>query len=424
MKLLIIATTLLVAVHYALGACPNGCNGNGECGVGDICTCFKEKVFVNEKGSTEKLQAAWTGADCSQKTCPRGISWNRHGQEGEGKTINGKICTHLKDVECSDVGICNRALGECACFAGYEGAACERTTCPNACSGHGTCQSNIKFAEDATVQLQPFHAAKLGDAAVFQYLVSYDDAWDSGMHFGCKCDIGYRGPDCSLKECPTGDDPIDPNCEEKMTFEFIDSDIYFSNYKMGLTHSNMKPLGNKIHLFNDKYTRSNLLHQPSDTAVTEWDEAGGNIDDYVEALEEAGKHDHWEYSGYVGDCTLGGDGAEFYTGMKDGVVYPYYKDDSGNPVFNQVNTVEEVYEADATNSGYTFDDDTPSQVKSKLLKGDYEKSYKRCVKVETCGGRTSSQTCSGRGTCNYGTGQCKCYQGYSGNDCSEIERTS
>ena len=25
---------------------------------------------------------------------------------------------------------------------------------------------------------------------------------------GCKCDKGYRGPDCSLIECPSGTDPL------------------------------------------------------------------------------------------------------------------------------------------------------------------------------------------------------------------------
>ena len=29
---------------------------------------------------------------------------------------------------------------------------------------------------------------------------TYDAPWDAEKHVGCKCDIGYRGPDCSLKE--------------------------------------------------------------------------------------------------------------------------------------------------------------------------------------------------------------------------------
>ena len=44
----------------------------------------------------------------------------------------------------------------------------------------------------------------------------YDEVWDSGKVFGCNCDEGFFGPDCSLRHCPRGDDPftgtaIDPS---------------------------------------------------------------------------------------------------------------------------------------------------------------------------------------------------------------------
>jgi hypothetical protein len=45
------------------------------------------------------------------------------------------------------------------------------------------------------------------------YMVSYGEAWDSGIQFGCKCDDGFTGADCSLAECPTGHDPIDDDCQ-------------------------------------------------------------------------------------------------------------------------------------------------------------------------------------------------------------------
>jgi hypothetical protein len=40
---------------------------------------------------------------------------------------------------------------------------------------------------------------------------SYNTIWDSFRIFGCKCDDGYTGVDCSLRECPVGDDPMTGN---------------------------------------------------------------------------------------------------------------------------------------------------------------------------------------------------------------------
>ena len=37
---------------------------------------------------------------------------------------------------------------------------------------------------------------------------TYTDVWDATKIFGCYCNDGYYGPDCSLRDCPTGDDPL------------------------------------------------------------------------------------------------------------------------------------------------------------------------------------------------------------------------
>eukprot|EP00501_MAST-03F_sp_TOSAG23-6_P000261 GSMAST32.ASY1.ANO1.267.1 assembled CDS len=85
--------------------------------------------------------------------------------------------------ECSNKGICNRQTGLCECFSGYEGEGCIRAACANDCSGHGVC----KRAAD----LNPDY-----------------NAWDALKTQSCVCDVGYSGPDCSLRLCPKGDDPV------------------------------------------------------------------------------------------------------------------------------------------------------------------------------------------------------------------------
>jgi len=147
----------LSALAAAFAACPNQCSGHGECHNNDICTCYQN----------------WQGPDCSLQTCAFGNSWaldaeNPHSYE-----------------ECSGAGLCNRGSGECQCFSGFSGYACQRRACPNDCSGHGKCRllSELKTA------------------------VPYD-AWDSQHIQACICDAGFFDTDCTQRSCPTGDDPL------------------------------------------------------------------------------------------------------------------------------------------------------------------------------------------------------------------------
>jgi len=135
----------------------------------DKCTCYNRP----------NGDVAWTGHDCSLRTCPKGKAW-----AGDPIAAND---AH-PPLECSNKGVCDRVTGECECFENYDGMACERTVCPNDCSGRGICmtESALATANGAT----------------------YATPWDANKHVGCKCDIGYRGPDCSLKECPSGNDVL------------------------------------------------------------------------------------------------------------------------------------------------------------------------------------------------------------------------
>ena len=98
-------------------------------------------------------------------------------------------------VECSGRGICNRASGACICSVGFTGDSCERSICPGDCSGNGICQSEFYFVQDA-VAGTPIAG------------VTYENAFDAQISYGCKCDNGFRGPDCSSRECPSGPDTL------------------------------------------------------------------------------------------------------------------------------------------------------------------------------------------------------------------------
>ena len=63
------------------------------------------------------------------------------------------------------------------------------------CSSHGECMSMARLAEAANLN---------GDATAYTYGAQTHRAstWDSNSMFGCKCDEGYHGYDCSLSTCP------------------------------------------------------------------------------------------------------------------------------------------------------------------------------------------------------------------------------
>jgi len=222
--------TLATLVGFATAACPNSCSGHGTCDRYDACTCFLETPINVTHFDGLTIEMEWTGADCSRRTCPRGISWSksslgfRQGKAGAYKPLKGAnedlVCSHQQERECSDQGLCDRATGLCSCFPGYTGSSCQRTACPDDCSGHGTCRSNRDFAYDwAIAKTTEMQHDKKNFTELFKetYFASYDNAWDTDMHYGCKCDAGYRGPSCALVECPSAADPLDDKCSEKTT---------------------------------------------------------------------------------------------------------------------------------------------------------------------------------------------------------------
>jgi len=95
-------------------------------------------------------------------------------------------------MECSNKGHCDRDAGECVCFAGYEGSACQRASCPatkaGVCSGHGTCRS---ISDLATTDAD-----------------NHYNLWDEDATLGCECDAGYTGPSCADRLCKYGFDPL------------------------------------------------------------------------------------------------------------------------------------------------------------------------------------------------------------------------
>jgi len=168
------------ATYYAGADCPNACSGHGSCSTNG-CVCWSHWGNGDE-----------TGGACDQRKCPYEIAWvDTPDSENKAHALR----------ECAGRGVCDRSTGDCMCFPGYTGKGCRRTTCPNDCSGHGTCEFLAEMRND------------LGDDFKWtgnlptknQYDFEFGLLWDAYKTRGCVCDPKYTGLDCSIRMCPKGD---------------------------------------------------------------------------------------------------------------------------------------------------------------------------------------------------------------------------
>jgi len=210
--------------------CHGGCSGHGVCesnGSGPRCKC--DLGWGSEYDIT-----LFRDPTCARRTCPAGEAW-ASAASLRPQSVNA---TAHELRECSNVGTCDYESGECVCPSRYSGVACERMKCPNDCSGHGQCMSMARLARYPTAQpLSPVYSN-----STFGLYLGIDPSdgtfnrppWEAEKVFGCVCDSSWpvgltsgttqqaewHGPDCSLRRCPSGDDPFtttvdETNCQGK-----------------------------------------------------------------------------------------------------------------------------------------------------------------------------------------------------------------
>ena len=179
------ALLLLTFLAAASAKCDNACSGHGTCDYDSKCQCY----------DNWGLGLSHDSGDCSQRTCPFEFAWS---------DTPSKIGQHHRYAECAGAGICNRETGDCECFPGFEGKGCARATCPNDCSGHGQCL----YIEELPFQTTPHDVNKpylfRDRPATF-----WDPVWDHTKSRACVCDPQYGDVDCSKRLCDYGTDIMD-----------------------------------------------------------------------------------------------------------------------------------------------------------------------------------------------------------------------
>ena len=172
--------------------CPGRCSGHGVCDANGVCRCT----------------VGYTGPDCASMTCPYGKAW------AGIAAVDDDL--HDQEVECSNMGTCDRVTGQCICQRPFIGPACSVMDCPpgNAtdnnptppCNGHGKC---ISLKE----------AAETDDGIRLISTTTYT-LWDAERIRGCVCNFGWTGHDCARRECVYGPDPLraSAGASEQQTF--------------------------------------------------------------------------------------------------------------------------------------------------------------------------------------------------------------
>ena len=172
---------------HALTALITTCPGEPPCSDRGVCDPTTFRCACEE---------GFTGGDCSLRTCKKGSSWFGYPSSND--------VAHVELVECSNMGICHRSVGQCSCNDGFFGNACQFMGVGQEssvlCSGHGIRLSMRELGllhQDADGNVSPMTYGSDPNVA---------GTWDADRIFGCSCDEGYEGYDCSFRTCPEGPD--------------------------------------------------------------------------------------------------------------------------------------------------------------------------------------------------------------------------
>lgn len=92
--------------------------------------------------------------------------------------------------------------GICKCYSGYTGLYCQQLSCPaNGCSNHGVCVSHNNYNNHFTTEPPKLESNAITNTKPTSIPSKLSFPYYS---YGCLCNSGYSGFDCSVKECPKG----------------------------------------------------------------------------------------------------------------------------------------------------------------------------------------------------------------------------
>lgn len=366
-------------VSTAAANCDNNCSGHGTCMTDDVCKCYDNwgNGLSHDSG------------DCSDRVCPFELAWvDTPSREGR----------FHKYAECAGRGICNREIGECQCFDGYEGKGCQRTTCPNDCSGHGTCE----YIEDLSIAGEwSDYSRRESNEKTFEY-----HNWDAGKVRGCVCDATYGDVDCSKRMCPYANDVLDVRDNLLDATKYQTQTLNFQASQLDATETDDKWNEESLNGKTFALTFRSKLNETFTTIPIVFKGSSGDLPDFVNDIQlallnlpnrvidgvtvSAVTRDAANNNGLVSvDITFTGEGVQ---GPQNKIIIEDYECGNGcTPKIDGL-PLQTKYQANQPTSNNTV-----------TVLADY-----------------NSYECGRRGKCDYGTGLCQCFSGYAGCACQVL----
>jgi len=330
------------------------------------------------------------GGDCSDRFCPYELAWvDNPGESG---------LTH-QYAECAGKGLCNRVRGTCECFPGYEGSACQRQSCPNECSGHGSCE----FMSELTygIVYNEYHDASsttLSGLGVGGK--SFDNYhWDANRARACVCDGGWWGIDCTMRMCPYGNDIMDviPGFDESSNSGLYGHGNEVAQVQRITLYDNSEPKDNSN--FAGQTFAIRFTSKTNETFVTQpisWSTVDTTLATYIEdslmklpnkVIDDVDVTVDLTGTGVVIDITFVGNAVQGKQHLVEVLV-----DECLEGCHPRISGLSNIL---------TFPGVTSLS----------------SVEIQTVGSHNSYE-CGRRGKCDFSTGLCSCFAGFTGEACS------
>jgi hypothetical protein len=401
MMAMLSALMVLAIPAIQAASCDNACSGHGTCGQNGVCQCFDNWGVGMSHDS----------GDCSERICPFEFAW---------VDTPDKLGNHHKYAECANRGICDRETGECECFPGYEGKGCARTTCPNDCSGHGRCME----IQDMPFQITP-HQYETGDflsQKAHTFASSYHK-WDAEKTRGCVCDPEYGDADCSKRMCMFGNDIMDQRND------LTDTRLFQTQFIQMVVNTDDSSTSETATFTNDNtfaLTFTSKLNETFTTIPIVFDFSTGGFNDMLKDVEYALES---LPNKVIDDVHVAGQMARALTGSEswadhatDVNTQSGSNTDENTVYFNITFTGENVQGPQNLLTVKTTrcqDGCTPKLTGMELQVTSSSAAYTAQQVIELTQADYNSYECGRRGKCDYTTGICECFSGYTGLACGK-----